>query len=83
MSIEAHTIKRELPQPSSSREESQTRLSQMRQPFVHSIPHFVAIQLSVRSHAAIMLELSFTVWLTVQGLNVARWQEMAERSRPA
>jgi nitrate reductase NapE component len=26
-------------------------------------------------------ELSFAVWLTVKGVNVAKWQEMAERSR--
>jgi hypothetical protein len=26
-------------------------------------------------------ELSFAGWLTVKGVNVARWQEMAERSR--
>jgi len=25
-------------------------------------------------------ELSFAVWLTVKGVNVARWQEKAERS---
>jgi hypothetical protein len=28
-------------------------------------------------------ELLFTVWLTVKGVKVARWQEMAGRSRPA
>jgi hypothetical protein len=25
-------------------------------------------------------ELSFAVWLTVKGVNVARWREMAERA---
>ena len=29
---------------------------------------------------ALIAELSFAVWLTVKGVNVARWQEMTEHS---
>jgi hypothetical protein len=29
---------------------------------------------------ALIGELSFAMWLTVKGVNVARWQENAERS---
>lgn len=28
-------------------------------------------------------ELSFAVWLTVKGVNLARWREITERSGPA
>ena len=32
---------------------------------------------------ALIGELSFAVWLTVKGVNVARWQDLTGRSRPA
>ena len=57
----------------------------MQPPLVRPNPPFVAFQSSaLATRWSFRMssrggELSFAVWLTVKGVNVARWQEMATR----
>jgi hypothetical protein len=49
-------------------------------PLRRSTPRLTSILFPAILVPAFIGELSFAVWLTVKGVNVARWQEKAERS---